>query len=106
MNVQRWKLEFFHLRKAFRQYHNGWKYLCNKFILANKIYRLNRVFGQEITHDDLSIHTMLGHQHVTMALWSLSSFYATSNFTGKLYIHSDGTLTHNDQKVLLKFFPG
>ncbi|OGY45187.1 MAG: hypothetical protein A2744_01370 [Candidatus Buchananbacteria bacterium RIFCSPHIGHO2_01_FULL_44_11] len=105
MNFKDIKLEFFHFRKAFLQYHQGWQYIYNKFILAKKIYRLNRVFGEEITHQNLSIHTMLGHKHVVMGLWSLCSFYIAANFSGKLYIHSDGTLTNNDQKILSKFFP-
>jgi len=40
-----------------------------------------------------------------MALWSLGSYYAVARDIGRLFIHSDGTLTDNDRKLLVRFFP-
>ena len=105
MNFKKLKLEFFHIRKAFREYHQGWSYIYNKFFLSKKIISLGQRLDKPVTHQDLSIHTMLGHQHVIMAIWSLASYFSASQVSGKLYLHSDGTLTARDKSILLKFFP-
>ncbi len=40
-----------------------------------------------------------------MFLWSLASFYMASSALGKLYVHSDGTITNKDKKLIKDFFP-
>lgn len=105
MNLKRLKLELFYLRKASSQNHQEWRYIKNKFFFANKIKKLNKEIEKPLTHDNLSIHTIFGHQHLTMALWSLGSYYAVSKCIGKLYLHSDGTLTDKDKSILNFLFP-
>jgi len=105
MTYSQLKLELFHARKAFSDYHRGWRYLYNRFITSKSILNLKRPLETQITNTDLSIHTMLGHQHVLMTLWALGSFYAVSKFIGQLYLHGDGTLTARDERLLKKCFP-
>src|SRR3989338_4575937 len=105
MNMQDVKRELFQIRKAWSTYHNTLHYLRNRFVLSRSILRYHHVLEKPETAARLSIHVMLGHPHVTMALWSLGSFYAVSRSIGTLYIHSDGTLTERDREVLIRFFP-
>lgn len=105
MNLKRLKLELFHLRKAHWQYHQLGEYIKNRFFLNKKILHRKEPLERPTTFQNLSIHTMLGHQHLLMALWSLGSFYAVSKSIGKLYLQSDGTLTAYDKSILRKFFP-
>ncbi len=105
MNFKKLKLELFHLRKAHQQYHQLNRYIFTKHFLNRRILRFNGMLERPATVSTLSVHTMLGHQHLLMALWSVASFYATSKSTGKLYLHSDGTLTARDARLLNHFFP-
>lgn len=105
MNWQRFQLEIFHLRKAFWQHRRGWSYLNNRFWLNRLILSHKQVLEKPVNVQDLSIHTMLGSQHLLMALWSLGSFNAVSRTRGQMYLHSDGSLTQTDTRLLLKFFP-
>lgn len=105
MTIKNLKLELFYLRKSFFIYHRGWKYLMNKFFLALKIFQSDSSFEKPITSNDFSIHILTSHKDLVIATWALASFYHFSNTIGDLYIHSDGSLTKNDFKVLNKLFP-
>ncbi len=99
------KNELFHVRKAFVTFNVGWKYLYSKYILSRSITKFKYPFEKSVTCDNLSMHVLFGHKHLYMALWSIRSYYTVSECIGKLYIHSDGTLTDNDILILKKFFP-
>ncbi len=99
------KLEFFYWRKSIFQYHQFWKYIYNKYILAPKILKLNKVLEKPINQLNLSIHILTCHRDLIMAVWSLASFYLNSTVIGQLYIHNDGSLTNKDKQILKKFFP-
>lgn len=99
------KLELFYVKKAFFEYHHGLKYIINKHILAPKILKYDGVLEKSITNPDISMHMLVCHKDVIPSLWSLGSFYSVSRLIGKLFIHSDGTLTENDKNIFARFFP-
>ncbi len=103
--LSRAKLELFYWRKTIFQYHKFWRYLYNKYILAPKILKLNKILEKPINQPDLSIHILTCHRDLIMAIWSLASFYQHSAVIGQLYIHDDGSLTQKDKGYLKKFFP-
>jgi hypothetical protein len=105
MKYQAIKLELFYLRKAFLQYKKGVKYLYNKYFLAKKILKCKNILEKPINNDDLSIHVLSGHKDLIMLIWSLASFYRSIDIVGELYVHSDGSLTEKDKKILKKIFP-
>jgi hypothetical protein len=99
------KLEFFYLRRAFGEYHRGFKYLYNRYFLAPKILKGNKILEKPINNEKLSLHVLTHHQGLIMTLWSLAGFYDKSGITGKLFIHDDGTLTEKDKDIFKNFFP-
>jgi hypothetical protein len=105
MNIKNLKLEFFYLRKALFEHHKFWKYIYNKYVLALKILKLNKIFEKPINNDNLSIHILTCHKDVIMTLWSLSSFYEKSELSGELYLHDDGSLNEKDKNIFKRFFP-
>lgn len=99
------KLNFFYLRKAFFEYHSGWRYLKNKYFFAKKILRWPEALDKPITTQDLSIHVFTSHRDLIMLLWALASFYRVFPMIGQLFIHSDGTLNLADEAVLKEKLP-
>jgi len=99
------KLELFYLRKACFEYHAPFKYLYNKYLIAPRILKTNKILDQPINHQDLSVHILTCHRDLVMFIWSLASFYKNMNIIGQLYIHSDGSLTQKDKSILNKLFP-
>ena len=99
------KLELFYLRKACFEYHAPFRYLYNKYILANKILKTNQDLDKPINHHGLSIHILTRHRDIVILVWSLASFYLNSSVVGQLFIHSDGSLTQKDKSILNKLFP-
>ncbi|NUM25110.1 MAG: hypothetical protein HUU49_00630 [Candidatus Buchananbacteria bacterium] len=105
MNWQALKLEFFHIRKAFFSYHQGWDYVRAKWFLAPKILDLPKILERPINSKDLSVHLLTCHRDLLMSIWSLASWYQSATIFGQLIIHNDGTLTKDDKQLLLSFFP-
>jgi hypothetical protein len=99
------KLELFYWRKAVFEYHKFWKYIYNKYFLAPKILKHNKVLEKPINNSDLSIHTLTCHKDFIMTLWSLASYYKFSEKIGQLYIHNDGSLTKKEKNIFKNFFP-
>ncbi|MDP3740937.1 MAG: hypothetical protein Q8R08_01255 [bacterium] len=100
------KLDLFYLRKAFFEYSKGWRYLHNRYWLARKICRVQKPFVAKGKYfPDLSIHILTCHRDNLIALWSLCSFFANSDFFGDLYIHDDGTLRGWEKRLYKEFFP-
>ena len=99
------KLEFFYLKKAFFNNRLGFKYIKNKFFLAPKILKYSIPLDKEIKNYNLSVHILSCHSDLVMLCWSLFSFYQSFLVVGQLYIHSDGSLTENDQTLLKRIFP-
>lgn len=104
MTFKRLKLEVFFLKKAFFQYHAGWRYIYSKFFLVNTILK-SGIIETPISNHDLSMHILTSHKDMKMMLWSLASFYKVFKNPGQLYIHSDGSVTSQDQEMLKKFLP-
>ncbi|MFA6410051.1 MAG: hypothetical protein WCW26_00535 [Candidatus Buchananbacteria bacterium] len=104
MNLKKIKLEIFYLKKSFFQYKKGFQYLNNKFFLAPKILAGKKVLSKPINNTELSIHILTCHRDLVMLIWSLASFYYFSKVIGQLYIHSDGSLTPDDKKLISQFF--
>ncbi len=101
------RFELFIARKAFKS-GRLFIYLYNRFFVAKKIYKNNKLkeaIKSKKIRDDLSLHVLAGNGVMTMFLWSLASFYLESSVLGKLYVHSDGTLTEKDKKIIKSFFP-
>ena len=101
MNFKKIKLEFFYLYKSFFIYKKGFLYLKNKYIIAPKILKLNKVFEKPVNNDNLSIHVLTSHRDFLMLLWSLASFYQVASIVGPLFIHNDGSLTAKDKRIIL-----
>ena len=91
--------------KAFFEYHQGFKYVKNRYFLAKKILKVKKSFEKPINNQDLSVHVLTGHRDLVMLVWALASYYLVSQAIGQLYIHSDGTLDKGDKKIIKKFFP-
>ena len=104
MTFKRLKLEVFFLKKAFFQYHAGWRYIYSKFFLVNTILK-SGIIETPISNHDLSMHILTSHKDMKMMLWSLASFYKVFKNPGQLYIHSDGSVTSQDREMLKKFLP-
>jgi len=105
MNWSRIKLELFYIHKSFLEYRKGFKYLKNKYFLAPKILKRRRVLEKPINFKDLSIHILSSHKDLIMLIWSLGSFYQHMRIIGQVYLHSDGTITNKDEKIIKDFFP-
>ena len=105
MKLKQLKLEFFYLRQAARVHHAGWRYLYNKFFLAEKIKKINQPLEKPLTNQNLSIHILTCHRDTTATLWALASFYHAATTIGQLFIHNDGSLTNADESLFKKFFP-
>ncbi|MFA6428756.1 MAG: hypothetical protein WCW02_04440 [Candidatus Buchananbacteria bacterium] len=99
------KLEFFYLRKAFFEYHQGWAYLYYRYVVAKRIIRVSRVLEKPINRQDFSIHVLTCHRDFVMTIWSLASFYQTAKVVGELYLHNDGSLNERELTILKKLFP-
>jgi len=105
MNYKAIKKELFFVRKAFFEYGRGFDYLLNKYRLAPRILKLNRILERPMNNKSLAMHVLSCHKDIVMLAWSLASFYINSSVIGQLYIHDDGTLTQADKKALTRFFP-
>jgi hypothetical protein len=103
--IQQLKLEFFYLRKAFFEYQRGFKYFYNRYFLAPRILKSDKIFEKPVNNSDLSIHLLTCQRDLIMTVCSLKSFYRVATEIGQLYIHNDGTLTIKDKNILKKFFP-
>ena len=84
MNLRTLKLELFYLRKSI-SYKKGFSYFYNKFILAPKILKTNKIFDKPVTHENLSIHVLTSRKDIIILIWSLASFYKAIKVIGKLY---------------------
>ncbi|MEN9389984.1 MAG: hypothetical protein RLZZ283_84, partial [Candidatus Parcubacteria bacterium] len=90
--------------KAFVYYRQGFSYLYWRYVAAPRILRAG-VLERQITRDDLSVHMLFGTRDFLLALWSLASWYSASSVHGRLFLHSDGTLTAKDKAILRRLFP-
>lgn len=101
------KKELYYLRKAVFVYRAGACYLYDKYSIAPKIRRSQRVFSTEnpAALNDLSLHILTGHTDLVMALWSLVSFFTQTSIRGNLYVHNDGSLRQNDFAAVNRLFP-
>ena len=71
-------------------------------LLASK-GRLGPVATPE--HSDVEMHTLCGHEFVTMGIWSLLSILRFAEGKVALVLHSDGTITDADVDRFRHFFP-
>ena len=94
-----------HIYKAFFFYHKGLLYLYMRYIIAPLILKQTKPLEKPATRDDFSMHMMFGKRDFLMALWSLASLYRVMPERGKLFIHSDGTLTKKHFATILRLFP-
>jgi len=104
MNRKGLKWELSHLKKAFLGYHQGWRYVFNKFFLAKKIIKKNFSFSSS-AEANLSIHVLACQRDFIMLLWALKSFFSFFNYPFQLYIHNDGTLIQKQINIIKKHFP-
>jgi lipopolysaccharide biosynthesis glycosyltransferase len=58
------------------------------------------VTGEDCPH--FEVHTLLGHKHVGMCLWSVKSFLHHANRRYTVVLHDDGSLTDGDIETLKK----
>lgn len=86
-------------------YHQGWRYLFNRYFLAPRILRTGRVLERPVNQEDLSMHILTCHRDLVMLAWSLASFYRYSAVIGRLYLHDDGSLTAADKAIIRSLFP-
>ena len=56
--------------------------------------------GKDFPHFEL--HTLLGHKHVGMCLWSVKSFLHYSGKNYNVVLHDDGSLTDDDIETISK----
>ncbi len=103
--IKKIKLDFFHIRKAFFAYGQGWAYLYYRYIVAPKILRLKTPLDRPISYPDFSIHILTCHRDLLMFVWSLASFYRHSDIVGQVVVHDDGSLTASDQALIKRLFP-
>lgn len=99
------KAELRLIYRAFARYGQGFRYIWFRFWIAPKILLVQRALSKPVTHASLSMHMLFGKRDFLMALWSLASFYRVSSMIGKLYVHSDGTLTERHEAILMRLFP-
>jgi hypothetical protein len=93
------------LYKAFFVYKRGFSFLYYRYLVAPKIFNVSQSLEREVTHQNFSMHMLTSHQDMLIAMWSLASFYKTSEVIGHLTIHNDGTLTKHDTEVITRLFP-
>lgn len=105
MSFKKIKLELFYIKKSFLKYKKGFRYLYARYFLAKKILKLNKILEKPINNNNLSIHLLTCHRDMVIMIWSVASFYQTSNVIGQLFIHNDGSLTTEDKKIIKKVFP-
>ena len=99
------KREIFYLAKAFFEYKRGVDYIHHRFFVSPRIFKKNSISQKKINRSDLSIHVLTSHHDLTMLFWALASFIKVSEILGQLIIHSDGSLTPRDKKIIGRVFP-
>ncbi len=108
MGMKRVKREMFYIKKAWREYHEGGRYLKERFVRSRSIFQHADALekgNSSFLSPSLSIHVLTGKADACMMAWALASFFLNTIIRGKLYIHSDGTLTEKQRKDLRRLFP-
>lgn len=99
------KTHLYYLFIAFTRYRRGFFYLYMRYWVAPAIARYRGPLEKAVTHPHLTIHMLFGARDFTMALWSLASYYRVSRVIGRLYVHSDGTLSRQQRTIISRLFP-
>lgn len=99
------KKELFYIRKILTHYGHLDLYIYNRFFQTPEKLFKNRIFRNTPYQPQVSIHMLTGTRDVPLAMWSLASFHINSGISGKLYIHSDGSITEQDIKRIQTMFP-
>jgi hypothetical protein len=55
---------------------------------------------------DISVHTLLCHQHLVYYLFSIKTFLTFSGLLAQVFVYDDGTLSCQDRQILLIELPG
>lgn len=91
--------------RALFKYHRPGSYFYNRFFVREKIARL-KISGWHLPETAAySFHTLCGHKHIFMFAWSLVSWLYQTKSLPEIYLHSDGTLTKDDELMLKSIFP-
>ncbi len=92
---------------AFKKYglFSGLRYLYYRCICAPRLVMRGQPIDRTPARTDLSMHMLFGSRDFLMALWSLASFYQVFPEVGVLVIHSDGSLTRRQLRILAKLLP-
>ena len=98
------KTEVYIWRRAWRR-SLLFSYLYRAYIDAPLIRWRSTPLETPITNPELSVHMLLCHRDLTMALWSLASYYQVVTVVGQLIIHSDGSLTAADRALISRLLP-
>lgn len=101
------KREFFYARKAFRQYHDGWRYLRERYVSAPvRLRALKGIYHEGGDQSDVSLHVLSCHRDLVLLCYALMSLLnAMKRHVGVIMIHDDGSMTARDRGVLMQFFP-
>jgi len=99
------KREIRFIKWSFLKHKVGLKYIYSRFFFSKKIKNKRTIIEKEINNKDLSIHIVTGHRDFINMLWSLSSFYNVFKEIGQLYIHDDGSLKNEDEKIINRLLP-
>jgi hypothetical protein len=67
---------------------------------VNGVHRIRDTVRLTYPEAGFSVHMLLCHRHVDMALWCLKSFSCLAELSPRIWIHDDGTLTETDVEVL------
>ncbi len=67
---------------------------------ANRVHAIRNTRRLTYPAADFSLHMLLCHEHIDMALWALKSFAYASQCSPAIVIHDDGTLTEQDSALL------
>ncbi len=67
---------------------------------VNGVHAIRKTRRLTYPKADFSLHMLLCHEHVNMALWSLKSFVYASRRSPTILIHDDGSLTGQDAALL------
>jgi hypothetical protein len=67
---------------------------------VNRVHAIRRTGRSTYPDADFSLHMLLCHEAIDMALWALKSFSYATRCSPTTVIHDDGTLTEQDSALL------
>lgn len=102
-----WYSELRYIYRAFFVFGHGFSYLRHRFIIGPRIRRVKHALDRPVETGEYSVHVLCSHNHLTMLLWMLGSWYNVllPGRAAQVYVHEDGSFTGKDFETVRRLLP-